>query len=98
MVPPTAIDVQAATDTQAATFYDKLSVNGVAARRSNAPAISGGLAAPASSDMFKSPASSPNARLLSGLANLLIGTRQAKSEKMESYVRIQPPASHLRGY
>lgn len=61
MVPPTALDVQAATDTQIATFYDKLSVNGVAARRSNAPAISGGLAPYASSDMFKSPASSANA-------------------------------------
>ena len=61
MVPPTALDVQAATDTQIATFTDKLSVNGVAARRSNAPAINGGIAALASSDMFKSPASSSKA-------------------------------------
>ena len=55
MVPPTALDVQATTDTQIALFADKLSVNGVAARRSKQPAISGGLAAPSSSDMFKSP-------------------------------------------
>ena len=55
MVPPTALDVQAIADTQIATFSDKLSVNGVAARRSKAPAIGGGLAAHASSDMFKSP-------------------------------------------
>ena len=55
MVPPTALDVQAITDTQIATFSDGLSVNGVAARRSKAPAISGGIAAHASSDMFKSP-------------------------------------------
>ena len=55
MVPPTALDVQAATDTQIATFSDKLSVNGVAARRSKAPPISGSIAAHASSDMFKSP-------------------------------------------
>ena len=55
MVPPTALDVQAATDTQIATFSDKLSVNGVPARRSKAPAIAGGIAAHSSSDMFKSP-------------------------------------------
>ena len=55
MVPPTTLDVQAITDTQIATFFDKLSVNGVAARRSKAPAIAGGIAAHASSDMFRSP-------------------------------------------
>ncbi len=60
MVPPTALDVQSTTDTQIATFSDKLSVNGVAARRSKAPVISGGIAAHASSDMFKSPVGSSN--------------------------------------
>ena len=55
MVPPTALDVQGTTDTQIATFFDKFSINGVAARRSKAPAIGRGIAAHASSDMFKSP-------------------------------------------
>ena len=55
MVPPTTLDVQGMTDTQIATFSDPLSVNGVAARRSKVPKISGGVAAHASSDMFKSP-------------------------------------------
>lgn len=55
MVPPTALEVQSTTDTQIATFSDKLSVNGVTARRSKAPRIGGGIAAHASSDMFKSP-------------------------------------------
>lgn len=55
MVPPSALDVRSTTDTQIATFSDKLSVNGVAARRSKAPRIAGGIAAHASSDMFKSP-------------------------------------------
>ncbi len=62
MVPPTALDVQSTTDTQIATFSDKLSINGVPARRSRAPKISGGLAAHASSDMFKSPVSTPSAQ------------------------------------
>ncbi|KAL8776794.1 MAG: hypothetical protein Q9213_008131 [Squamulea squamosa] len=55
MPPPSAFDVEAATDTQAATFIERLSINGVSARRSKAPAVSTGLATYASSDMFKSP-------------------------------------------
>jgi len=55
MSPPSAIDPQAATDTQAATVSDRLSVNGVEARRSKTPRISGAVAAHASSEMFKSP-------------------------------------------
>ena len=62
MVPPTALDVQATTDTQIALFADKLSVNGVAARRSKQPPIGGGLAAHTSSDMFKSPVRDPRIR------------------------------------
>lgn len=62
MVPPTALDVQSTMDTQIATFSDKLSVNGVAARRSKAPAIGGGVAAHASSEMFKSSVRRPKAR------------------------------------
>ena len=51
---PSAIDPQAIADTQAAAFIDRLSVNGVETRRSKAPRIGGGIAAHASSDMFKS--------------------------------------------
>lgn len=57
MAPPTAIDLQSVSDTQTATFLGPLSVNGVPARRAKAPQISGGIAAHASSDMFKSPVS-----------------------------------------
>ncbi|KAI4119328.1 MAG: hypothetical protein LQ338_007288 [Usnochroma carphineum] len=55
MAPPSAIDAQAASDTQAAAFVEGLSINGVRARRSKAPAISSAIAAHGSSDMFKSP-------------------------------------------
>ncbi|KAL9608191.1 MAG: hypothetical protein Q9167_006969 [Letrouitia subvulpina] len=55
MSPPSAIAVEAITDTQAASFVERLSINGVAARRSKAPAVSTGIVAHASSDMFKSP-------------------------------------------
>lgn len=49
-----ASEVPAATDTQAMILLDHFSVDGVAARRAKAPALSGGVAAYASSDMFKS--------------------------------------------
>ena len=55
MAPPMADDLKATMDTQTATLSDRLSVNGVMARRSKAPRISGGIAAHASSDMFKGP-------------------------------------------
>ena len=61
MTPPAAtgtygLSSQGATDTQIATIKtDRLSINGVSARRSKAPPISGGVAAHTSSDMFKSP-------------------------------------------
>ena len=54
MSPHSALEPQAVTDTQAATIIDRLTVNGVEARRSKAPKISGTLAAHASSEMFKS--------------------------------------------
>ena len=59
MAPPTAIDLQSISDTQTATFSGPLSVNGVPARRAKNPKVSGGIAAHASSDMFKSPVSLP---------------------------------------
>ena len=61
MTPPAATNTnrlisQGITDTQIATIKtDRLSINGVSARRSKAPPLSGGVAAHTSSDMFKSP-------------------------------------------
>lgn len=52
---PSASDVIGLSDTQNLSFSDRLSVNGVPARRSKAPVMSGGVAAYASSDMFKTP-------------------------------------------
>lgn len=63
MAPPSAIevpDVQAVSDTQTATFADRLSVDGVPARRSKAAKMSGGIAAHASSEMFKSQVGAVN--------------------------------------
>ena len=58
-MPPTAIEPQYLSDTQPAIFSDRLSVDGVPARRAKAAKIGGGIAAHASSDMFKSPVSQP---------------------------------------
>ena len=51
---PSAIEPQAIADAQAAALVDRLSVNGVETRRLKAPKIGKGIAAHASSDMFKS--------------------------------------------
>ncbi|KAL9097366.1 MAG: hypothetical protein Q9163_006351 [Psora crenata] len=51
-----ALTMQIAADTQIATVQsDRLSVNGVTARRSKAPKLAGGIAAHTCSDMYKSP-------------------------------------------
>ena len=52
---PSATEPQAIADTQTAIFADRLSVDGVEARRSRAPKLNGGIAAYTSSEMFKSP-------------------------------------------
>ena len=62
MVPPAALDVLGTTDKQITTFSDKLSINGIPARRSKTPKISGGIAAHASSDMFKGPVKTSGAQ------------------------------------
>ena len=54
MAPPSATDMPSISDIQAETFSGPLSVNGVSTRRAKAPKMSGGIAAHASSDMFKS--------------------------------------------
>ena len=56
MVPPSAIDVSAVEDTHVPTHVERLSVNGVPARRTKAPQkIRGGIAEYSTSDMFKGP-------------------------------------------
>lgn len=57
MAPPTAIDidVEGATDTQAIVMPDPLTMESVAGRRLKTPKMSGGVAAFASSEMWKTP-------------------------------------------
>ena len=57
MAPPAAIavDLSGSADTSAPVFIEKLSINGVTARRAKAPQLSKVVAAHASSDMFKGP-------------------------------------------
>ena len=71
MVPPTALDVASPSDIQIVTYSDKLTVNDVQARRSRAPKLGGGIAAHASSDMFKSPGSYFTESLFSTDGNFL---------------------------
>lgn len=52
---PIAVDLLASDDTEPATLIRPLDVNGVKARRDKAPKLIGGLAAAASSEMFKGP-------------------------------------------
>ena len=52
---PIAVNPVAADDTEPVTQFGPLSVNGVKARRDRAPKLVGGLAAAASSEMFKGP-------------------------------------------
>ena len=92
MAPPTALDVQSISDTQIATFLDRLSVNGVSARRSKAPKMGGGIAAHASSDMFKSPVST--VYLCNYSRNLhwsdwTLGLWETEGEEMGSYVPLR---------
>jgi len=79
MAPPSATDIQGTMDTQIATFSDKLSVNGVPARRSKASKLSGGVAAHASSDMFKSPVIDSIARQYESCTDMLLGIWEAES-------------------
>lgn len=53
MAPPTAVDIEAVTDTQAIVLPDPLTVNSVSARRAKAGPLNGGTAAFTSSDFFK---------------------------------------------
>ena len=58
MAPPSAIDIEAVTDTQAIVIPDPLTVNGVSARRAKAGKLIAGVAAYTSSDHFKALVSS----------------------------------------
>lgn len=64
MSPPSAIDVEVVgiTDTEGIALPDPLTVNGIPGRRAKSQKISMGVAAHASSDMFKSANVSPPGR------------------------------------
>lgn len=81
MASPSTHDVLAVTDTCFLTFSDRLSVNGVAARRSTAPKISGAVAAHASSDMFKS---SVSPRVYGFMSFTVSSSTRAQSKTMGS--------------
>src|SRR5947207_1905062 len=68
MVPPTAVKVDAVTDTEAATVPKGLTINGVASRRAKAGKLSGGIAAATSSDLFKSQVGFPECSEKSSLS------------------------------
>ncbi|KAL8846339.1 MAG: hypothetical protein Q9221_008579 [Calogaya cf. arnoldii] len=98
MSPPSALDVEAATDTQAATFFDRLSVSGVPARRSKAPAVSTGLATYASSDMFKSPGhGKPKAKRWDHILTQEAQSREFSSLKAASQLLKTPGLISLGG-
>lgn len=88
MVPLSATDIQGTMDTQIATFSEKCSVNGVTARRLKGSKLSGGIAAHASSDMFKSPVAAPIPRQGGSCTNMALGVWEAESQEVGPYVRI----------
>ncbi|KAK5173961.1 Aromatic/aminoadipate aminotransferase 1, partial [Cryomyces antarcticus] len=53
MAPPSAIEVEATSDTSAIVIPDPLTINGVPGRRAKSGRLIAGTAAPANSDMFK---------------------------------------------
>ncbi|KAL8949927.1 MAG: hypothetical protein Q9222_003994 [Ikaeria aurantiellina] len=98
MSPPSAIEVDLATETQAPTFIDRFSVNGVPARRKKAPAVSTGLAAYASSEMFKGPdTGKPKAKRWDHILNEESKSRQSSSLKSASRLLKNPGLISLGG-
>ncbi|KAL8745086.1 MAG: hypothetical protein Q9190_002733 [Brigantiaea leucoxantha] len=89
MSPPSALDVEAVSDTQAVSFVERLNVDGVAARRNKAPPVATGVAAYATSEMFKSPGhGKPKAKNWNHLL-----TEESKSRKPSA---LKSAAQHLR--
>ena len=94
MAPPMATDVQSTMDTHINTFSDGLSVNGVAARRCKAPRMSGGIAAHASSDMFKGPVRTSNKPKFKG--DVLCADRYEENQKLRGGI-VRSSPTILRG-
>jgi hypothetical protein len=84
MSPPTAVEPPSVVDTQIATLFGPLSINGIPSRRAKAPKLNGGLAAVTSSDMFKSPVSLGTVFLLLFSCSLSSGPWEAKCKEMGS--------------
>lgn len=98
MPPPSAIDVEAVTDTQAATFFERLSINGVEARRRKNPPVATGLAPYASSDMFKSPGyGKPKAKRWDHILNQESKSRKASPLKSAAQLLKTPGLISLGG-
>lgn len=77
------MDVIGISDTQSITFSDRLSVNGVPARRSKAPVMNGGVAAFASSDMFKTPVCIRDIRKISRSLTIGQGYDKPKAKRWD---------------
>ncbi|MCJ1482406.1 Aromatic/aminoadipate aminotransferase 1 [Schaereria dolodes] len=96
MAPPSAIDI--VSDTNIPTFSGPLDVNGVPARRAKAPKMSGGLAAYASSDMFKGPSyGKPKAKRWDYRFNLETRTRRPCTLKAAAEYISRPGLISLGG-
>ncbi|KAL8693806.1 MAG: hypothetical protein Q9218_001454, partial [Villophora microphyllina] len=98
MAPPSALDVTALTDTQAATFVERLNINGVEARRNKAPPLSTAVATYASSEMFKGPQwGKPKAKRWDHILSHETKERNASSLKAASQLLKTPGLISLGG-
>ncbi|KAL8640091.1 MAG: hypothetical protein Q9228_002949 [Teloschistes exilis] len=98
MAPPSALEVEALTDTQAATLVESLGINGVKARRNKAPPVSIAVATYASSEMFKGPScGKPKAKRWDHILNQESIDRNASSLKAASQLLKTPGLISLGG-
>lgn len=89
MAPPSAIEIEGVTDTEAIALPDPLTINGIASRRLKAGRLVAGTAAGTSSDLFKTPVSMI---YLSGISSLTLKKDhwKTKSQTMGPYVTPSP--------
>ncbi|TVY43480.1 Aromatic amino acid aminotransferase [Lachnellula occidentalis] len=98
MAPPTAIDIEGVTDTQAIVLPDPLTINGVSARRTKAGKLVAGTAAFTSSDQFKSETSGkPNAKRWDHYLTVESKSRQPSSLKTAAQYLRNPGIISLGG-
>ncbi|TVY13197.1 Aromatic amino acid aminotransferase [Lachnellula arida] len=98
MAPPTAIDIEGVTDTQAIVLPDPLTINGVSARRTKAGKFVAGTAAFTSSDQFKSDTSGkPKAKRWDHYLTIESKSRQPSSLKAAAQYLKNPGLISLGG-